>query len=320
MNAKKVVLIFCAVAAVVAVAGGYLAWGVPGEFSDLKAEDWRNAIFIVGGLTAAMIAAWRAQVADEQAKTDGKNANTAEKAQITDRFARALEQLNNDNIYMRIGAVQALKRVGYDSEDDVMGVLGLLARFVRDRSPAESKGAGVRHPDATESMEDAKEGLDAIGRLASHYKEFLKGYGAFHLDLSASNLTPFPLLIEGYFRNFNFSKSNIVRGYFSKHDFSGVSFVGVDLTDAFFLKCNLVDAWFTGAILNSASFYDVDMSNATLHWTTCNNTDFSTAKNLTTEMLKDIIYDAETPPRVPEGVTLPLPRKNKTVLGNPGIA
>ncbi|MDD9810411.1 MAG: pentapeptide repeat-containing protein [Gammaproteobacteria bacterium] len=315
MNAKKVVLIFCAVAAVVAVAGGYLFWGVPGEFSDLKAEDWRNAIFIVGGLIAAIIAAWRAHVADEQAKTDSKKADVAEKSQIADRLARATEQLNSDSIYMRIGAVQALKRVGYDSEDDVMGVLGLLARFVRDRSPAKSKDVGIRSPDAKESMEDAKESMDAIGRLASHYKEFLKGYGAFHLDLSASNLMPFPLLIEGYFRNFNFTKSNIMRGYFSKHDFSGVSFVGVDLTDAFFLKCNLVDAWFTGAILNSASFYDVDMSNATLHWATCNNTDFSTAKNLTTEMLESIIYDAKTPPKVPKSVTLPPPTENKTVPG-----
>jgi len=281
--------------------------------SDLKAEDWRNAIFIVGGLTAAMIAAWRAHVADEQAKTDGKNANTAEKAQITDRFARALEQLNNDNIYMRIGAVHAMERIGRDSEEDVLAVLRLLASFVRGQSPAKNKSVDSGLPP------DAKEGLDAIVRLTGHYKEFLKGDDSFRLDLSASNLVSFPVVTQGYFCRFNFGNSNITGG-FSQSDFEWASFFGADLTRIIFLDCNFRHASFMQANLDSVSFYGVDMSNATLHWATCNGADFSSAKNLTTEMLKDIIYDAETPPRVPEGVALPPPRKNKTVLGNPGIA
>ena len=312
---KKINIPWIVFGAVAGAAFYLLLWWIFDCFACRVADHLRNLIFLAGGITVAMIAVWRAQVADEQAKTDSKKADVAEKSQIADRLARATEQLNSDSIYMRIGAVQALKRVGYDSEDDVMGVLGLLARFVRDRSPAKSKDVGIRSPDAKESMEDAKESLDAIGRLASHYKEFLKGYGAFHLDLSASNLTPFPLLIEGYFRNFNFSKSNIVHGYFEKHDFSGTYFVSADLTNAIFLECNCVDAHFTGATLDSAVFNDTDMSKANFLLAVCNNTIFLTAKNLTTKMLENIIYDEGKPPKVPKGVELPPPREKQSGTG-----
>lgn len=310
MNAKNIVLIICAVAAVAAVAGSYLIWGVPG---DLKAEDWRNAILIVGGLTAGIIATWRAYVADEQAKTESKKANIAEQIQITDRFARAIEQLNNEHIYMRIGAVHALERIGHDSEDDVLAVLRLLASFVRGQSPAKNKSVHFELPP------DAKEGLDVIVRLTSHYKEFLKD-DSFRLDLSASNLASFPVANQGYFCGFDFRGSTIMYQVFPQANFGKASFSDANLTNTRFWKCNFVRAWFGGAILDSAWFYDADMSKATLLGATCNNTDFSTAKNLTTEMLKDIVYDAETPPRVPLGVTLPPPRESKTVLGNPGIA
>jgi len=302
---------------VVGAAGGaalyLLLWWIFDCFAGRAADHLRNLIFLTGGITAAIIAAWRAQVADEQVKTDSKKADIAERTQITDRFARALEQLNNDNIYMRIGAVHAMERIGHDSEEDVLAVLGLLASFIRGQSPAKGGGVDTLPP-------DAKECLGVIVRLAHNHQEFLRANDSFRLDLSASNLIPFPMMTQGYLCGSHFDNSNITYQVFSQTDFERASFSSANLTNTLFWKCNFVRTWFTRANLDSVSFYDVDMSNATLHWATCNNTNFLTAKNLTTEMLKDIIYDAETPPRVPEGVALPPPRENKTVLGNPGIA
>jgi len=292
-----------------------LLWWIFDCFAGRAADHLRNLIFLTGGITAAMIAAWRAQVADEQAKTESKKAETenkkaniAEQAQITDRFARALEQLNNDNVYMRIGAVHAMERIGHDSEEDVLAVLGLLASFVRGQSPAKGGGADTLPP-------DAKECLGVIVRLTHNYQEFLKVNDSFRLDLSASNLIPFPMMTQSYLCGFHFDNSNITYQVFSQTNFEKASFSSANLTNTFFWKCNFVRTWFTWATLNSVSFYDADMSNAALRWATCNNTDFSTAKNLTTEMLKNIIYDAKTPPKVPEGVDLPPPRENKTVPG-----
>lgn len=297
---KKINITWIVVGAIAGAALYLLLWWIFDCFACRAVDHLRNLIFLTGGITAAMIAAWRAQVADEQtktadeqAKTESKKADIAERVQITDRFSRAIEQLNNDNMYMRIGAVHALERIGYDSEKDVLAVLRLLASFVRGQSPVKGESVDTIQP-------DAKDGLDAIGRLTSHHKEFLKGYGAFRLDLSASNLTPFPLLIEGYFRNFDFSNSNITNGVFAKHNFSGAFFSGANLTGTFFLECNFRHASFMQAILDYAEFNNADMSETVLHMATCNNTNFSTAKNMTAEMLKYIRFDGGNQPVLPD--------------------
>jgi len=312
---KKINIPWIVFGAVAGAALYLLLWWIFDCFACRAVDHLRNLIFLTGGITAAMIAAWRAQVADEQAKTESKKAetenkkaNTAEKAHITDRFARAIEQLNNENIYMRIGAIQALERIGYDSEDDVLGVLRLLAGFIRDQSPVKNKDDGINLPS------DAKEGMGAIWRLAGDYKELLKKDKKSRLDLSATNLAPFPLITEGYFYRFDFGRSNITGG-FLQSNFEWASFFGTDLTHTIFSNCNFRHASFMGALLDSAQFYGSDMFKADLSLATCNNTDFSTAKNLTTEMLESIIYDAKTPPKVPKGIILPPPTENKTVPG-----
>jgi len=79
--------------------------------------------------------------------------------------------------------------------------------------------------------------------------------------------------------------------------------------------CNFKYVSFTNAVLDGANFVGADMTQAILESAVCNGTNFSTAQNLTTDMLKGIIYDAETPPRVPKGVTLPPPRKKPSGAG-----
>lgn len=315
---KKIDILWIVFGAGAGVALYLLLWWISGFdcFAGQAVDHLRNLIFLTGGITAAMIATWRAQVADEQAKTayeqakiESKKADVAEQTQITDRFARAIEQLNNDNVYIRIGAIQVLERIGYDSKDEAKGILRLLAGFVRNKSPAKSNGADIKLPP------DAKECLGVIGRLARNYKEYLKWDDTFRLDLSASILIPFPVITRGHFHCFDFDNSIITYQVFSRSDFEGTSFFCTDLTNTRFLNCNFVRAIFMNALLKEAKFHNADMTKASMSSAICNDTDFSTAKNLTTEMLKDIIYDAETPPKVPEGVDLPHPREKQSGAG-----
>lgn len=73
----------------------------------LPADHGRNIILILGGTAAGFIAVWRALVADKQNKIN-------EQSQITERFTRAVDQLGSESIYMRIGALHALERIGHD--------------------------------------------------------------------------------------------------------------------------------------------------------------------------------------------------------------
>lgn len=317
--------------AVFACVGLYLlAW----KFTCVPAEHLRNIIFLVGGITAGTIAAWRAWVADKQTKIN-------DLGQITERFTRAVEQLGDDNAYMRMGAIQALRLIGNDNESHVLAVLHLLASFVREKSPAKKigdVGYSIPHqeriiprneedeitPLVTEIFDsipgarrvdhasgDIQESIVAIGKIVRKHERFLMEAGIY-ADLSQSDMACLRRIMECNFSCCLFVRSDIRCALFSHCDFKMAFFTFAELYGVVFSNCDCSTASFDHAHLNYAAFPDTDIEMASFESAFCNGTDFSTAKNLTTEMLKDIIYDAETPPKVPESVTLPPPREQQS--------
>src|SRR5258706_1276637 len=57
------------------------------------------------------------------------------RGQITDRFTKALEQLDADQLYVRVGGIQALGRLMHDSPIHHDYIIEVLTAFVRDRAP-----------------------------------------------------------------------------------------------------------------------------------------------------------------------------------------
>jgi hypothetical protein len=72
---------------------------------------------------------------DEDAKVAQANLKVAEEKQVTERFAKAVEQLGNDNIHIRLGAIYALERIANDSDKDYWQVMEILTAYVRERAP-----------------------------------------------------------------------------------------------------------------------------------------------------------------------------------------
>lgn len=277
------------------------AWWIIDGFSGPSAEHLLNIIYLVGGTTAAFIATWRAWVADKQTKIN-------EQGQITDRFTHAVEQLGDKNIYIRIGAIHALERIGRDSEDDLLAVLRLLASFVRDKSPVKQV-YGRPIPTGPASLE-ARESMKVIGRLSIICKELLRT----EKGISLSDAYLASLSLKGYFPSFDFSQSNFYCGCFQDSELEKANFSFSKLLICRFKSCNLRHAEFICANLYDATFDCVDMDGAKLANADCNKTDFSGARNITQEMLSHIIYDAKTPPVLPPYLSpddLPKPgRKN----------
>ena len=249
----------------------------------------------MGGIIAAIIATWRAWVADKQTQIE-------EYGPIPERFIKAVNQLGSENIYMRIGALHALERIGHDSENDVVAILRLLSNFVQKQSPVKSKHVVAN---VERAPLDAREGFGVISRLAKEYEQLLKNQNKRIVNLFSSNLKGLPEFSKGCFFRFDFARCDLSSGFFPRANFEIATFNGACLKGANFQRCNLV----------KADFRSADMTGVKLQFAVCNGTDFSTAKNLTTEMLQDIIYDAETPPRVPKDVTLPPPRKKPSGAG-----
>lgn len=310
-------------------------------------EHLRNIILFVGGGIGLAIAARRAQAADEQAGAAQKQAEQqsrqvenvsrqieiSEQGQITERFTRAIEQLGSDKLFLRVGAIAALERIGRDSKDDVLTVLNLLSGFVRENSPVKAPSNEQPNPPPLDILEC----VYALSRLARQYDSFLKNKD-FRVDLSKTEL-PYMESPEGAcFAHFDFSNSNLPHGRFfnikcngvwfektnlananfkmgtlSRANFSfanlaGTTFASVDLSCARFREANLTKVRFSDSTLDFASFREADMTGVNLLSSWCNKTWFTQAKNITTKMLSDIRFHERTPPEnIPEGIELPNP-------------
>jgi hypothetical protein len=59
----------------------------------------------------------------------------AERGQVTDRYARAVEQLGSDKLDVRIGGIYALERIARDSPADRSTIGEVLTAFVRGHAP-----------------------------------------------------------------------------------------------------------------------------------------------------------------------------------------
>ncbi|WP_344431772.1 pentapeptide repeat-containing protein [Amycolatopsis minnesotensis] len=59
----------------------------------------------------------------------------AEQGQVTDRFAKGVEQLGATSLSVRLGAIYAPERVARDSPPDQPAIIQVLTTFVRERAP-----------------------------------------------------------------------------------------------------------------------------------------------------------------------------------------
>jgi uncharacterized membrane protein (DUF485 family) len=68
-----------------------------------------------------------------------------EQGHITDRYSKAIEQLGDDQLTIRLGGIYALERIARDSERDHPTVVEVLSAFVQE----EGHGAPTTAPDLT---------------------------------------------------------------------------------------------------------------------------------------------------------------------------
>ena len=319
-------------------------------------EHLRNLIFMTAGLITFAISIWRARISDKQAKASNIQAEAtieqikiAAQSQITDRFTRAIEQLGksgDDILFLRIGAIQALERIGNDSLGDLPAIIRLLAGFSRQTSIAWYESIRNQEGQVVVTPLDVAEAVRALARLNGKHLEFLREQeisidlsGSYfpRLSLPNSNLTRFELtdcdLSNANLRDANLSdaklrKSDLSNAMLWGANFSNAILVGVNLYNAILRNSNLSNADLWYANLSNATLWDTNLSNAKLQGINLSkafllNSDLSGADisiiNLdrktmkiregTTELLSEIKYDKDNPPvNCPEGVELPPPR------------
>jgi uncharacterized protein YjbI with pentapeptide repeats len=229
-----------------------------------------------------------------------------ERGHVTDRYSKAIEQLGNDSLDVRLGGIYALEQIARDSarvEEDQATIVEVLSAFIRVHSdPIYRYRASLP---ATEAGNASTLSYEA---LTGRAKDYLTKAVKLPVDVQAavtvlgrlpySKVTPRGDLTEATLRHVtlhtDLTGATLVRADLGEADLTGATLVRTNLTRAKLTKADLggadlTEAYLTGADLTRAKLLNANFARANLvsaHLTEANLTEvkFLTEMDLLTEV------------------------------------
>ena len=256
--------------AVALVAGFVWLWwqGVPALYRDAGGggEDGENArLSAVTTTRAALLAGFVGLGAlgtfwlnSRVYRITARTFELTERGHLTERYSKAIEQLGDDKLDVRLGGIYALEQIATDSPRtrDQSTIVEVLSAFVRVHSDplfqyraslpesADPEPIEKQREKATEYVAhldkapvDIQAAVTVLGRLPVRPPEVSRG------DLADASL-----------RGFNLFRAN----------FTGAYLPGVDLTEAFLPEANLSRADLSEVRMVEARVFDANLDHATL--------------------------------------------------------
>ena len=236
----------------------------------------RNFGLVAAALIALPLAVWRSVVAGRQADAAQRQAETAQRSLLNERYQKGAEMLGSADLAVRLGGVYALARLAREhSEDYHPQVLRLFCAYVRKPSELNAN-SGKLH-------EDVQEIITAVCARSEEQIETEKREYC-PLDLSGADLQGVDLLSATFRKLFSFEKTT-----------------GANLEHAIMADTNLEDASLTSANLKDANLCGANLTGSLLINTNLSRTDLRKCKGLTQDQLDQAIVDPDTTP-ILEGV------------------
>lgn len=248
---------------------------------------------ILGGVLflSGLYFAWeRLEVARKSQDIDRRNQLINQEGQITERFTRAIDQLGNKSLVIRLGGIYALERIARDSEKDHWTVMEVLTAYVREHSSRKKEPVN-------EIQTDIQAALTVVGQRKWIEKEICK------LNFTRTNLRKVDL-IEAHLKGANFSESllegaNLSEAHLEEANLSRIRLEGANLSSAHLERVTLIDAHLERAILylthlEGTPLYHTHLERANLYQTHLEGADLRWAQGLTREQIEMAITDEET--------------------------
>lgn len=197
-------------------------------------------------------------------KETNEQLRIARDGQLTERFTRAVDQLGNENLDVRLGGIYALDRIARDSEADMPTVVKVLAAFVRGHSPlpqsinGDEDGTGTSDASSDEGQPvplsrraaDVQAALTALGRM--------KYRPPVSIDLTETDLE-YATLVAAHLAG-----ANLKGAFLGSADLEGAHLKGANLWGAFLGGATLKHAHLEGADLQFANLKMTDLRHAYL--------------------------------------------------------
>ncbi len=198
----------------------------------------------------------------------------AQEGHITDRFTKAIAQLGDKEVAIRLGGIYALERIAKDSEKDHGPIMEVLTAFVREHAPAQKE----QNTPATSTTPPPD--IEAILTVLGRRETTGKNRGADRLDLFRTQLA-WMILPGANLRGATLCAAILWRTDLREADLRGADLSGADLWRADLSEADLCGANLSVANLNIADLRGADLCGANLSGALLRNAILSEAVNLT---------------------------------------
>lgn len=202
---------------------------------------------------------------------------------ITERFSKAVEQLGNDKIEVRLGGIYSLERIAYDSDRDHWTIMEVLTSFIQEKSPIEeisedqirakayeiwqqSNGSGTDYEHWAEAIavlewkpvtKDVQAALTVIRRRQK------KDPQDKNIDLSDTNLQRV-VLEDADLQGANLMRANLQGVNLSRVNLQGTNLMATNLQGANLSYVNLQRVALSAANLQGANLENANLQRASL--------------------------------------------------------
>jgi hypothetical protein len=217
---------------------------------------------------------------------------------VTELYTKAIEQLGNEKMELRLGGIYALERIARESKKDYWPIMQILTAYLRQHAKCEENElhvGGIVYPKLPSDIE----AVVAVLKRRPH--SFGDGESD-RLDLSRTNLCradfkeadlEAAILYRANLQWALLRKAKMKGAMLEDANLESARMEEADLTDAYLVRADLSNAQLRGSILIGANLSGADLL----------ETDLKDAKGLTKEQVARAFWNEKT--RWPEGFTPP---------------
>jgi len=218
-------------------------YNITQDFLNQKSNHRKTVAQVLGGifLLASLYYAW-------------KQVQLKEEGQITERFTRAIDQLDKEkSLEVRLGGIYALERIAKDSKKDHPQIMEILVAYVRENTKTNQSV----QKNETNIKEDIQSILTVIGRR--NWKNDRQNQ---IIDLRNTNLQQYTL--KGYFKGIILYKSQLQKAILRGAQLQEADFRETNLQEADLSETNLQEAVLNGAHLKETALWGANLQDAIL--------------------------------------------------------
>lgn len=166
-----------------------------------------------------------ARASEQSAEATRKNAETAEKGLTTERLTRAIEQLTNDKVSVRLGGILGLEQIASSHEEERKKIIQILSARIHELAPLDDD---TKHEDWRRRL-DIKSVMEVLAKIAKPLGNEKKSFCI--LDNVNLSWLSFEEMDLSYFSLIN---TDISGSKFKKIDFSYTKFFSSIIEDTTF--------------------------------------------------------------------------------------